>query len=236
LEFRRVLFRSHRGQQDAALVSVRDEIGRTCARYFDTRQNRWRVSGTSQDLYQFWYNQSGRSLAAKAGAEVLLKPTWQEAAAAAARNLPYSSRQLPLVIHHLLGQLLGWASWCRGVDWRAALSDSHESGNEQFCAQLATIWLIHEAHALASMTETERESWQNRYVNAFELAPASGNEQALWVWHRAYELAWQSRFLDNIRSGERNPPSEPDTVAEVQAAFCIDVRSEVIRRQLEQVY
>src|SRR5690606_38702123 len=137
---------AHRGQQDAALVSVRDEIGRTCARYFDTRQNRWRVSGTSQDLYQFWYNQSGRSLAAKAGAEVLLKPTWQEAAAAAARNLPYSSRQLPLVIHHLLGQLLGWASWCRGVDWRAALGDSHESGNEQFCAQLATIWLIHEAH------------------------------------------------------------------------------------------
>lgn len=227
---------TRRGRQEPSLEEVREEIGRACARYFDLRQNRWRVSGTKQDLYQFWLSQSGRSLARKASMEMLLKPDWQEAAATVARELPYSRRQLPLVIHHLLGHLLGWASWCRGVDWRAALGDPHESGTEHFCAQLATIWLIHEAHALINMTEAERESWQNRYVNAFDLAPASANEQALWIWHRAYELAWQSRFLDDIRSGERSPVAEPDTVAEVQAAFCIDVRSEVIRRQMEKVY
>ncbi|MGC8118890.1 YbcC family protein [Marinobacter sp. VGCF2001] len=224
------------GQQEPALREARDDIGGICARYFDVRQNRWRVSGSPQDLYQFWRGQTAGPRGRKGDHAAALPATWQDAATAVARELPYSSRQLPLLAHHLLGQLLGWASWCRGVDWRAGLGDSHESGHDQFCAQLATIWLIYEARAFAAMPDAEREAWQKHCVNAFEMVPASGREQALWVWHRAYEMAWQTRFLSDLGADQSQGADDTETVAEVQAAFCIDVRSEVMRRQFEQVY
>ncbi|PSF12162.1 DUF2309 domain-containing protein [Marinobacter fuscus] len=213
-----------------ALRLAREQIGQACMRYFDQRQSRWQVPVGQRTLWQFWLEESGKSGAAPDG--------WEAAVTHFGAQLPYTDAQRPWAIQHLLGQLPGWAAWCRGMDWRAGLEQPDNSGAAGLCAQLATIWLSCEHDAAIGLTEAERQHWHERLKELKAYMTPDWHTQNLWVWHNAYELAWQKRFLTQLDLACNRRQSEPEKPqpTEVQAAFCIDVRSEVLRRHLESEY
>ncbi|WP_336368274.1 YbcC family protein [Marinobacter sp. C2H3] len=222
--------------EESAINRAYDQVGRLCASYFDVRQSRWPVTeGPRLGLFSFWREQSGMDpmLGATTGLSGLsqwvrnLPEPWEEAADRILETLNLSDGHLTALGHRHLGGLIGWASWCRGEDWRAAL----EGQPSDLGAQLLTILLAFEAYARIQLSVEGRtrlqKAWQ-RYEQRQE-APA---DDRLWVWQRAYELGWQEALGKRLKAVAEQPAAQ-DTPPAVQAVFCIDVRSEVFRRHLE---
>ncbi|KPQ30048.1 MAG: hypothetical protein HLUCCX14_02915 [Marinobacter excellens HL-55] len=216
------------------LDSINRLLGDLCARYFDKRQGRWRADIGDQNLYQYWLGQQSLGGGSTAGDSedrlADLPADWEQAAIFVATELACAGTPLGALVHKLLLRLPGWASWCRGEDWRAGL----EGQVLYLCPQLATILLVYEWLAVIELSERDLNAWQLWSVGATNDA-AGDSKHILWIWHRAYEMAWQRQFLERWQSKPK--PEKPETAApEVQAAFCIDVRSEVFRRHLESAY
>ena len=128
----------------------------------------------------------------------------------------------------------GWAAWCAYIRWQARLTGGDDDTiTELLAIRLTWEWLIH----LDTVTEASGGSlpdlaaWARSWVGAPELAATIAREQQIdWVLQLAAERTHQDTIIAGL------PTAEPDAagaVPTVQAAFCIDVRSEVFRRALE---
>ncbi|MEC7814908.1 MAG: DUF2309 domain-containing protein [Pseudomonadota bacterium] len=220
---------------DSLEQRLREQLGAICAQFFDQRQARWRKGSSGETLFAYWHRSGLPALVGMLPGNLrkmakAIPDQWPEAAEQMAAALNLSESQATHLSHHLLLKLLGWASWCRGEDWRAGLTGAPTEHTQS----LAGIWLISEWLALQALPERDqnriRESWQPLPTVALNDEP-----HGLWVWQRAYEHAWQRRFFADLSAGQS---AQPDTEVrpEVQAAFCIDVRSEVFRRHFEAAY
>ncbi|MCG7199710.1 DUF2309 domain-containing protein [Marinobacter pelagius] len=233
----------HAGQKGhlSMMEEVKEQIGRVCARFFDERQSRWRPESESESLFAFWLDQTridpwpGRSTGVKITRDDLegLPSQWQQAADRVISSLPYTEAELAALGHSLLCSLTGWASWCRGIDWRAGL----EGRESHVCSQLLSILLTWEWLALERLPVQKKAAWQRGWAAWDETsgggAPDSLHENSRWLFQRAFELAWQRTLETRLVNAASKPESEKVTPPAIQAAFCIDVRSEVFRRHLE---
>jgi uncharacterized protein YbcC (UPF0753/DUF2309 family) len=222
------------------LASARDHLGRFCARYFDRRQARWPGRADNDGLFSAWLRQArrDRSLEKQLGLADLrtaladLPDAWPSAAEWALSSIPLASEAQDALARRLLHALLGWASWCRGEDWRAGL----EGRASSLCAELLTAWLVLEALTLSALGTEQKAAWQRRWASFAQSRERDGDLTGLWLWHRAYELAWLREFGGKLAT--RAPvPRDGELAVQVpaiQAVFCIDVRSEVFRRHLEE--
>ncbi|GHD47225.1 hypothetical protein SAMN05216429_109106 [Marinobacter persicus] len=222
---------------------VRHLVGRVCSQYFDQRQARWTTSHQQDGLYRYWLKRAapllGRSLEADRVRHHLgrLSGDWQQDLVRIGEELVGHAPQhsglstLSMLSHHLMLQVLGWASWCRGEDFRNEL----DGQTTTFAPELAVSMLVCEWLAVETLPATALEQLWLQPEQSGESRQVREWDELLWTWHRAYERAWQDRFLHLL--GERKAGVEPGqgSAPEVQAAFCIDVRSEVMRRRLEEV-
>ncbi|HSH13026.1 MAG TPA: putative inorganic carbon transporter subunit DabA, partial [Desulfurivibrionaceae bacterium] len=234
-------FSSRKGHS-SLMEEVKEQVGRVCARFFDERQSRWRPESESASLFAFWLDQTridpwpGRSIGFKISADDLegLPSQWQQAADRVVSSLPYTEAELAALGHGLLCSLTGWASWCRGLDWRAGL----EGRESHVCAELLSILLTWEWLALERLSVQQKAAWQRGWAAWGETsgtpAPDNLHEQSRWLFHRAFELGWKRTLEARLIKAASNPASEQATPPAIQAAFCIDVRSEVFRRHLEE--
>ena len=131
----------------------------------------------------------------------------------------------------LLMSLNGWASWCAYERWQAELM---QKGDDHI-VQLLAIRLAWEQFAFEHLLKAEAPpSWKAGWEMVRDWWNSSNTHMSVdWIFQEAIEISYQSQlcqFLKSDLSGSRfEPPRTPD----VQAVFCIDVRSEVFRRALE---
>ena len=217
-------------------------MGQLCARYFDAQQSRWRAYRGDQGLFEFWLEDAKgafpvRGEAGKAMSPALLEDipaSWSEAAAKVLGELNLSAAEIQALGHHHACGLIGWSSWCRGVDWRAAL----EQKPSQVLCELLTVFLVWEWLAVQSLSPDAKASWRRSWVKVAQ-AKDTDSFDPLWIWQRAYEKNWQRR-LETLLSkasgadGGAQTGRQSASAPGVQAVFCIDVRSELLRRHLEQ--
>lgn len=125
--------------------------------------------------------------------------------------------------HRVLVDLGGWSMHARWLLWQADLT----GGSDTTLTDLLAIRLVWE-EALLAHCSAITDDWQITVASHAEpLAPSP--DQALdAVLQEAAERAHQ-RKLAALLSGPAVRTRRPD----MQAAFCIDVRSEVLRRALE---
>jgi uncharacterized protein len=220
---------------------IREEAAKWCAAYDDEGQSSWKFPWKEMSLYQGW----------KAAAQIDRNPElrglkgFRERVASFADEPEQAIKQAVAILqmpethveelfYRILLTLPGWAGHLRYKDRELEL----RGGEGDSVAQLLAILLNYEV-ALYQQYQDDSDrvlGWiqnleedtvcQAETVVPFELA------QRL-VWQLALENAFEQKLRADIRpqlSAEADV-ERPD----VQAVFCIDVRSEVLRRALESV-
>jgi uncharacterized protein YbcC (UPF0753/DUF2309 family) len=219
-----------------------DEISKWCAAYFDEGQSVWRLPSRGLGLYAAWrasmrHDRTPEVMGIKGfRAAVLDLP---DDATAAIRTVVEAigipPRALADYLTRALFDILGWAGYVRHRVWTAALEGMADDTLVQLLA-VRVVW------GYALFLERRDGAFQDAWRRAMAAAATAPRDEALGdnpdlaldlVLHHAYEGAYQRRLLDRLAAGP--PRGETALRPCFQAAFCIDVRSEVYRRALEAV-
>lgn len=219
-------------------VSWRDfiveRVSRFCGAYFDHGQAQIppvRRGG----LYASWRESAlgdrgpalFMGLTAYRRAAATLPRTAEEMMRVACDELGVAASELESYLWALLLDINGWASWCAYLRWQARLSQSDDSNLLELLAiRLAWEWI-----ALRAGGPDLRMEWQQAMAS-WPLLDRAAHEARVndWILQRAVEIAWTSRVRSQIAHGFDAARAQSPSV---QAAFCIDVRSEIFRRALE---
>lgn len=206
-------------------------FGLWAAAHFDRGQALW-TPAPGRPAYAAWREWATHDLTPEiAGlvgfcARVAAAPdTTERAILGAADRLGISEAAAPTLFHRLLMDLGGWAQHARWLLWQAEL----HGGTDTTAIDLLAIRLLWE-EALLAQTPLVAEDWeQTLAAHAAPVEPTA--DQVLdAILQEAAERAHQRR-LGQALTGAKAAPARPA----VQAAFCIDVRSEVFRRALESL-
>ena len=215
---------------------VRDQISGFCAAFFDDAEAEWGIEHEG-GLFAQWRahllaHPSGGPLGGHGVLRERLRNLPKDAGPVFTQVLTELDLPEDRVEAYLLALLLdinGWASWCAGERWRARQTgDDDNSIVELLAIRLAWEGLLDDGKRGAG---SQHEGWLERW-RALPSAQqqARARFQALWTWQYALELAYQTQLEQVIQE-----PAPAPAAAKVQAIFCIDVRSEVIRRALESL-
>lgn len=211
------------------------------ASYFDKGQAVWSAADQQSGLFAAW----------KAEASVDYTPeiTGLTGFRRAAGNLPddplaavqnalgvleLQEEELPDYLHRLLLKSGGWSAHAARLDWDSELYGGQDGKLPEFLAVL----ICWEACLLQCLdTPRLRMSWrlarQGQQETGAQKKPDPHVADSL-VLQAAFDLAVQREMIAKFRQAPRTPAKAPAQPA-AQAVFCIDVRSEVYRRNLELV-
>lgn len=220
--------------------AVTHQVSQTCAAYFDRHQADWQPERPGNGLYAFWR----ATLMEDHGIGVLmglpklaqhlaaLPATAQDAERWVLDKLGLPEAVWADYLEAVLLTVNGWASWCAYQGWQAQLEERPDNHLRELLA-MRLAWgavLLDAAGSAASLSAFAalQTAWRNAPA---QLAAA---EQALAVdetWQLALETGYQRQLAAQLTA----PPIATVAVESptVQAAFCIDVRSERLRRALE---
>lgn len=216
------------------------QMSQACATYFDRHQADWRAAGDS-DLYGFWYDSmvGDHGLASMLGLPPHghrmrdLPRTATEVMRWALARLELPQAAWEAYFEALLLSINGWASWCAYVGWQKVPSGEDDPRlRELLACRLA--WEAMLVHAVApSARRRALTALADNWADFDQRVDAA--EQALVVdevWQQALEVSYQRSLAGKLRC-----PTEPVAPAplEAQAVFCIDTRSEAMRRALEDL-
>ncbi len=150
--------------------------------------------------------------------------TAERAILAAADDLHITDLAAPTAFHRLAMSLGGWAQHARWILWQAEL----KGGTDRTLIDLLAIRLIWEQALLAHAPGIARRWDATIAAHAQPLVPAA-EEIALAILQDAADRGHQRRLAAALDGAAPAVTERPF----LQAAFCIDVRSEVFRRALE---
>jgi uncharacterized protein YbcC (UPF0753/DUF2309 family) len=218
-----------RGTSWAAAVT--ETIAQFCSEYFDAGQSAWRLPWRSLPLFAAWREKASINF----NAEVLgllhfrqwvkaVPDTAEAAITRAMKTLGISDEDAADFFHR---QLMGIRGWAGHVQYRVREAGMHGRSDDALL-QLLAIRLTYDAALLAQFDSPAlREFWpampKAAPTDATETLPA-------FLWQLAHEYAWQRKLVGKLRAARATPNTGRPAV---QAVFCIDVRSEILRRALE---
>jgi uncharacterized protein YbcC (UPF0753/DUF2309 family) len=236
------------GDRQASRTSFMvDEISKWCAAYFDEGQSVWRLPSRNLRPYAAWRD----SMRHDRNPEMMGIAGFREAVAelpadpvaaidAVVSELGVPERAIADYLHQALSDIGGWAAYARYLVWNNELYGREDDTLVQLLA-IRVVWGY--TLFLEHRRNTEfRDAWR-RAMQAAATPPQDdqlGHDPDIAIdllMQEAYEGAYQRRLLAQIaqntleiraKSGGRRK--------QVQAAFCIDVRSEIYRRAFESVF
>lgn len=220
---------------------IADRIGVWASAHFDQGQALWAAArGTASDTgsaaYTSWRSFAMHDLtpeiAGLKGFAAYVAATPQRADEALSRSverLGLTEPALPTVFHSQLMTLAGWAQVARWRLWQAEMAN----GTDDTLTDLLAIRLVFEEALLALFKEKIGADWDGTVaVHASPLTP--GHDQVLdAILQEATERSVQRSLAATMALPAPSPARSARP--QLQAAFCIDVRSEVYRRALESV-
>jgi uncharacterized protein YbcC (UPF0753/DUF2309 family) len=204
-------------------------FGLWAAGRFDRGQALW-TPAPGQGAFAAWREWASHDLTPEiAGlqgfcAHVAAAPdTAERAILRASERLALTEAAAVTTFHRLLMDLGGWAQHARWLLWEAEL----KGGSDATVTDLLAIRLVWEEALLAHAPQVTERWQQTVAAHAAPVAPTP--DQVIdAILQEAAERAHQRRLAAAL-TGPRPQAGRPA----LQAAFCIDVRSEVFRRALE---
>lgn len=233
------------GDRQASRTSFMiDEISRWCAAYFDEGQANWRLPSRHLHPYPAWrasmrHDRNPEAMGIRGFREAVadLPDDPVETIATVVRNLGIPARAVPDYLHRALFDIGGWAAYARYLVWQNEL---HGRQDDTLIHLLAIRVAWGYALFLERTDPAFAEAWR-RAMDEAALLPQDGRpgddpDLAVdLILQEAYEAGYQRRLLSSLAagSGRTGHPDPAGGRRKLQAAFCIDVRSEVYRRALE---
>jgi len=221
--------------------AITHQVSQTCAAYFDEQQADWQPQ-RSGGLYAFWRDtlkhdhgigmlmglpRLGRALEA-------LPETWQAAERWVVQRLGLPHAVWADYLESVLLTVNGWASWCAYLGWQARLegrTDPHL--RELLAIRLAWGAILLECKGQAAHLQAFT-ALQSEWSRAHAVLKQTEEDLLVdEVWQIALETGYQRKLARQLT--QAGGASTVVQEFEVQAAFCIDVRSEPMRRALEAV-
>ncbi|WNJ96895.1 DUF2309 domain-containing protein [Vibrio ruber] len=223
----------HLNHEPAWCDTITHQIAQFCAAYFDQDQADWHPH-SEVGLYQSWRD----TLCHDHSVALLMK----------AAHIPHRATEMATTPREQIGQVLtlldiapeqwqdylqaviyrvsGWAAWCAYLKWQAQLSHQNdETLIDLLAIRLSWEWLVDDQ---ARHSGSVWQRWQHRWHQHFQQYQPEAINRRL-IWQRAHEISYQRQLSQAVT----RPTPMGAHAPKVQAAFCIDVRSEVIRRHLE---
>ncbi|SHF87659.1 hypothetical protein SAMN05444339_1185 [Loktanella atrilutea] len=210
---------------------IEERFGLWAAGHFDRGQAFWPAPDGS--AWTSWRGFASRDLtpglAGLAGfpGDVAATPTdAQTAFSRACEDLGLKPESAPMYFHRLLMTLSGWAQYARHFGWIAA----RDGGHDGTLFDLLTVRLIWEVAILDRGGAPLAADWgaqQAAFAAKVTIDAATVLDAAL---QEAVDRSAERRLADQLAGADANKIAGRPSI---QAAFCIDVRSEVFRRALE---
>jgi len=216
---------------------VAHQIGQHCAAQFDEWQAIW-APDQKRALFDAWRGNPSvthgfrwRRGSAWAREQLdSLPDSPVDAIAAALHDLGVADGAHEEYLTCVLASVNGWAAWCAYRRWQARLAD----GDDDTIVDLLAIRVVWEWLLAADVNDIDEmrarsASWAASWSNTRTVEDANRTVQRVdWVLQAALERTYQDSLIGGLRAATPGL-GQP----EVQAVFCIDVRSEVFRRALE---
>jgi uncharacterized protein YbcC (UPF0753/DUF2309 family) len=221
--------------------AITHQVSQTCAAYFDNSQGGWHPS-REKGLYAFWRE----TITHDHGVGVLMglpdlgkKLSALPATAVEAERWVLNKLNLPEnawadYLEAVLLTVNGWASWCAYQAWQAKFDEKSDPNLRDLLA-IRLAWGVillqcKDDRSISNALTSLKSAWQEA-----EDVLKTSYEMLLpdETWQMALDSAYQ-RALASTLNQQTTPKKERQP--EIQAAFCIDVRSEPMRRALEQVH
>lgn len=223
---------------------ITHQISQFCADFFRFKPNGQSYGKLYKGLYREWLETTRQDM----GIEILMA---EDGLTQQFHNLPDNFEELIDItlnelfvpdnvitdyLHAILMDVNGWASWIAYLRWQDNLYGYENNLMQEFLAirlawelviwrhlstkdsgvfgELKVMWL-HQMNMLPEMIQMHKDA-----------------QEKLWIWQLAYELSYRDKIEKELM---RVTHSESVTkVPVLQAAFCIDTRSEIFRRALER--
>jgi uncharacterized protein YbcC (UPF0753/DUF2309 family) len=231
------------GDREASLVGFMiDEISRFCAAYWDEGHASWKSPVRRHRPWTAWRmlarhdrNPETIGIAGFRRSIMALPDDPVEAIAQVVERLGIPARAVEDYLHRALFDIGGWAAYARYLVWNAEL----HGGSDDSLVELLAIRIAWGYALFESRPEpVVREAWAAAMARAADL-PAE-DESAMdpelvidLVAQEAYEIAYRRKLVARIGDHATRKTLPLPVRKPVQAAFCIDVRSEVFRRAFE---
>ncbi len=206
--------------------------------YFDSFQSTWNASDKNSSPYLSWRNETLLDLSFRVFKLHSFKSVLKELPENPTEVIAYVLDQLKIdeeesetYLTRLLYNTIGWSSYVAGVDWNNKLYTQESSLLESFLA-------IHCAWEYGLFASLREQGILNEWKNLKNEGQTSTEDRTKNNWFKiilqeAFDLSYQRKLIEkfNTKAQDEVKTERPD----YQAMFCIDVRSEVFRRHLENV-
>ncbi|MGE6740485.1 YbcC family protein [Allorhizobium pseudoryzae] len=215
---------------------VEERIGAFAAGHFDEGQALW-TAPKGQGLYAAWRIYARHDLTPEIAGLKGFAQTVADLPRISSRAIAASAETLGIgtvpgsYFHQLLLSLGGWAQYARHLDFTA----ERDGRCDETVIDLLAIRLAFEEALYRQYEEMLAPDWQKALAAHRAPIVPSQDREIDAVLQAAAERAEQRRLAALLAKADKAKPVEATAVhrSAVQAAFCIDVRSEVFRRAFE---
>lgn len=214
---------------------ILDNLSSFLSAFLDEHQALWKT-GKADNLYEAWKleastNRSYEILGINDFRNSIksLPTDAQETIVYCLSELKLSEKGITNYLHSLMLRFGGWSAYIAQQDWNANLYGGDKNHLENLVAVYLSIELAikkaFDSHKLDYLWQEEKEKFAS--LDQYQISTELHHKIIL---QEAYDHA-NERKLRKVINGKQN--SVNFGRADIQAVFCIDVRSEVFRRNLE---
>jgi len=222
-------------------ILVVGEVAKWCASYYDDGQAAWPMPWRHLPLYSAWR----ASVAIDRTAETLGWSGFREAVAelpegpvgtieVALESLGLPPEAWDGYLFRALFSVRGWAAYARYVGWPRELGgEDHDAVLHVLAVRLAWDYAMFRLHGDAAVSHRWKAAVQTMSLAADQ--PTQDPELLVdAILQGAVDASYRRALLSSLGTPDTSSNAVGSRKA-LQAAFCIDVRSEVFRRHLETV-